>query len=81
LALDWGRCEICSGVTEIDCRSYSPSGARFCFRRLSEDEVVMAAQDDGMTLWRLGNFIQGSIVFSQHGWIYFCPLKEVALCR
>ncbi len=41
----------------------------------------MAAQDDGMTLWRLGNVIQGSIVFSPHGWSDFCPLKEVALCR
>ncbi|SUG04040.1 Protein of uncharacterised function (DUF2509) [Salmonella enterica subsp. enterica serovar Pullorum] len=41
----------------------------------------MAAQDDSMTLWRLGNVIQGSIVFSPHGWSDFCPLKEVALCR
>ncbi|SUH35163.1 Protein of uncharacterised function (DUF2509) [Salmonella enterica subsp. enterica] len=68
-------------VTEMECRRYSPSGARVCLRRLSGDEVVMAAQDDGMTLWRLGNVIQGSIVFSPHGWSDFCPLKEVALCR
>ncbi|AVV22592.1 hypothetical protein CXL13_05030 [Salmonella enterica subsp. enterica serovar Tennessee] len=80
-ALEWGRGQLWSGVTEMECRRYSPSGARVCLRRLSEDEVVMAAQDDGMTLWRLGNVIQGSIVFSPHGWSDFCPLKEVALCR
>ncbi len=51
------------------------------FAEIIGDEVVMAAQDDGMTLWRLGNVIQGSIVFSPHGWSDFCPLKEVALCR
>ncbi|VEA32709.1 Uncharacterised protein [Salmonella enterica subsp. enterica] len=34
------------------------------FAEIIGDEVVMAAQDDGMTLWRLGNVIQGSIVFS-----------------
>ncbi|WYV64584.1 DUF2509 family protein [Salmonella enterica subsp. enterica serovar Infantis] len=79
-ALEWAG-QLWSGVTEMECRRYSPSGARVCLRRLSEDEVVMAAQDDGMTLWRLGNVIQGSIVFSPHGWSDFCPLKEVALCR
>ncbi len=51
------------------------------FAEIIGDEVVMAAQDDGMTLWRLGNVIQGSIVFSPYGWSDFCPLKEVALCR
>ncbi|EBG9996723.1 DUF2509 family protein [Salmonella enterica] len=80
-ALEWGRGQLWSGVTEMECRRYSPSGARVCLRRLSGDEVVMAAQDGGMTLWRLGNVIQGSIVFSPHGWSDFCPLKEVALCR
>ncbi|EHC75512.1 Prepilin peptidase dependent protein B [Salmonella enterica subsp. enterica serovar Montevideo str. S5-403] len=80
-ALEWGRGQLWSGVTEMECRRYSSSGARVCLRRLSGDEVVMAAQDDGMTLWRLGNVIQGSIVFSPHGWSDFCPLKEVALCR
>ncbi|ECF5973671.1 DUF2509 family protein [Salmonella enterica subsp. salamae] len=80
-ALEWGRGQLWSDVAEMECRRYSSSGARVCLRRLSGDEVVMAAQDDGMTLWRLGNVIQGSIVFSPHGWSDFCPLKEVALCR
>lgn len=80
-ALEWGRGQLWSGVTEMECRRYSSSGARVCLRRLPGDEVVMAAQDDSMTLWRLGNVIQGSIVFSPHGWSDFCPLKEVALCR
>ncbi|EAO3142819.1 DUF2509 family protein [Salmonella enterica] len=80
-ALEWGRGQLWSGVDEMECRRYSSSGAKVCLRRLSGDEVVMAAQDDGMTLWRLGNVIQGSIVFSPHGWSDFCPLKEVALCR
>ncbi|HHY6257334.1 TPA: DUF2509 family protein [Salmonella enterica] len=80
-ALEWGRGQLWSGVTEMECRRYSSSGARVCLRRLSGDEVVMAAQDDGMALWRLGNVIQGSIVFSPYGWSDFCPLKEVALCR
>ncbi|AZT49663.1 DUF2509 family protein [Salmonella enterica subsp. salamae serovar 42:r:-] len=76
-----GGGQLWSDVAEMECRRYSSSGARVCLRRLSGDEVVMAAQDDGMTLWRLGNVIQGSIVFSPHGWSDFCPLKEVALCR
>lgn len=80
-ALEWGRGQLWSDVAEMECRRYSSSGTRVCLRRLSGDEVVMAAQDDGMTLWRLGNVIQGSIVFSPHGWSDFCPLKEVALCR
>ncbi|TGC66563.1 hypothetical protein C9F00_19255, partial [Salmonella enterica subsp. enterica serovar Wilhelmsburg] len=57
------------------------AGASACVRRLAGAEGGMAAQVDGMTLWRLGNVIQGSIVFSPHGWSDFCPLKEVALCR
>ncbi|EAA7242782.1 DUF2509 family protein [Salmonella enterica] len=80
-ALEWGRGQLWSGVAEMECWRYSSSGARVCLWRLSGDEVVMAAHYDGMTLWRLGNVIQGTIVFSSHGWSDFCPLKEVALCR
>lgn len=41
-ALEWGRGQLWSGVTEMECRRYSSSGARVCLRRLSGDEVVMA---------------------------------------
>lgn len=79
-ALEWGGAAMVrrnrNGMSAL-----FPFRSEVCLRRLSEDEVVMAAQDDGMTLWRLGNVIQGSIVFSPHGWSDFCPLKEVALCR
>nr|WP_269059849.1 DUF2509 family protein [Salmonella enterica] len=80
-ALEWGRGQLWSGLAEMECRRYFSSGARVCLRGLPGDEVVMAAQYDGMTLWRLGNVIQGTIVFSSHGWSDFCPLKEEALCR
>ncbi|HCL5336831.1 TPA: DUF2509 family protein [Salmonella enterica] len=80
-ALEWGRGQLWLGLAEMECRRYFSSGARVCLRGLPGDEVVMAAQYDGMTLWRLGNVIQGTIVFSLHGWSDFCPLKEEALCR
>lgn len=47
-ALEWGRGQLWSDVAEMECRRYSSSGARVCLRRLSGDEVVMAAQDDVM---------------------------------
>ncbi|VEA44414.1 Protein of uncharacterised function (DUF2509) [Salmonella enterica subsp. enterica] len=37
-ALEWGRGQLWSGVTEMECRRYSSSGARVCLRRLSGDE-------------------------------------------
>ncbi|ECG8589314.1 DUF2509 family protein [Salmonella enterica subsp. salamae] len=80
-ALEWGRGQPWSGVSETECRRYSSLGARVCLRVLPGDEVIMAAHYDGITLWRLGDVIQGEIVLSPHGWSDFCPLKEVALCR
>lgn len=79
-ALEWGGAAMVrrnrNGMSAL-----FPFRSEGLFAEIIGDEVVMAAQDDGMTLWRLGNVIQGSIVFSPHGWSDFCPLKEVALCR
>ncbi len=41
-----------SGVTEMECRRYSPFRSEGLFAEII-GEVVMAAQDDGMTLWRV----------------------------
>lgn len=80
-ALEWGRGQRWSGLVEMECRHSSSSAMRVCLRVLPGDKVMMIAQDDGMSLWRVGDVIQGEIVFSPHGWSDFCPLKEVALCR
>ncbi len=58
-----GAGQLWSGVTEMGMSLAPFTGARVCLREIIGDEVVMAAQDDGMTLRRLGNAIQEALLF------------------
>lgn len=62
------------------CRRYSTQGATVCLRVLDDDLVLLIAQYEGISLWRQGMIIEGTIEFSAHGWSDFCPLKVLELC-
>ena len=50
-------------------------------RLLADNEALLIAGYEGVSLWRTGEVIDGNIVFSPRGWSDFCPLKERALCQ
>jgi len=48
---------------------------------LADNEALLIAGYEGVSLWRTGEVINGNIVFSPRGWSDFCPQKEGALCQ
>ncbi|EGF4801694.1 DUF2509 family protein [Escherichia coli] len=75
-ALEWGKMH--SWQTQL---LYAATGARVCLRLLADNEALLIAGYEGVSLWRTGEVIDGNIVFSPRGWSDFCPLKERALCQ
>lgn len=65
----------------VQCLLYAATGARVCLRLLADNEALLIAGYEGVSLWRTGEVIDGNIVFSPRGWSDFCPLKERALCQ
>jgi hypothetical protein len=78
-ALEWGKRQLWSVVTNIQCKKVSQG--RVCLRLLAEDRVLLIAGNGDMLLWRWGEIQEGRIVFSPHGWSDFCPLKQGDLCQ
>ncbi|MDY1037296.1 DUF2509 family protein [Lelliottia sp. CFBP8978] len=78
-ALEWGKRQLWSVVTNIQCKKVSQG--RVCLRLLAEDRVLLIAGNGDMLLWRRGEIQEGRIVFSPHGWSDFCPLKQGDLCQ
>lgn len=79
-AMEWARMQPWSLQMATQCRRYSTQGATVCLRVLDDDLVLLIAQYEGISLWRQGMIIEGTIEFSAHGWSDFCPLKVLALC-
>ena len=80
-ALEWGKMHSWQTLPAVQCLLYAATGARVCLRLLADNEALLIAGYEGVSLWRTGEVIDGNIVFSPRGWSDFCPLKERALCQ
>ena len=78
-ALAWGKMH--SSQPAVQCSQYAETDAQVCLRLLADNEALLIAGYEGVSLWRTGEVIDGNIVFSPRGWSDFCPLKERALCQ
>ncbi len=47
------------------------TGARVCLRLPADNEALLIAGYEGVSLWRTGEVIDGNIVFSPRGWSDF----------
>ncbi|MDO2790426.1 DUF2509 family protein [Escherichia coli] len=80
-ALAWGKMHSWQTQTAVQCSQYAGTDAQVCLRLLADNEALLIAGYEGVSLWRTGEVIDGNIVFSPRGWSDFCPLKERALCQ
>ena len=80
-ALEWGKMHSWQTQPAVQCLLYAATGARVCLRLLADNEALLIAGYEGVSLWRTGEVIDGNIVFSPRDWSDFCPLKERALCQ
>lgn len=47
----------------VQCLLYAATGARVCLRLLVDNEALLIAGYEGVSLWRTGEVIDGNIVF------------------
>lgn len=47
----------------VQCLLYAATGARVCLRLLADNEALLIAGYEGVSLWRTGEVIDGNIVF------------------
>ncbi|NDO81567.1 hypothetical protein CJP72_12560 [Citrobacter sp. NCU1] len=80
-AMEWGRVQSWQRQPAVQCRAYSSTAARVCLRVLSDDVLLLIAHYEGVSLWRLGDVVEGRLVFSPQGWSDFCPLNKDLLCQ
>ena len=80
-ALAWGKMHSWQTQPAVQCSQYAGTDARVCLRLLADNEALLVAGYEGVSLWRTGEVIDGNIVFSPRGWSDFCRLKERALCQ
>lgn len=80
-ALEWGRMYSWQTQPAVQCSQYTATGARVCLRLLADNEILLIAGYEGVSLWRTGEVNDGNIVFAPRGWSDFCPQKEGALCQ
>ncbi|MFP1453505.1 DUF2509 family protein [Escherichia coli] len=82
-ALAWGKMHSWQTQPAVQCSQYAGTDARVCLRLLADNEALLVAGYEGVSLWRTGEVIDGKIswFFSPRGWSDFCPLKERALCQ
>ncbi|ENF89349.1 DUF2509 family protein [Escherichia coli] len=80
-ALAWGKMPSWQTQPAVQCSQYAETDAQVCLRLLADNEALLIAGYEGVSLWRTGEVIDGNIVFSPRGWSDFCPLKERALCQ
>ena len=79
-AMEWGRMQSWLSQSVVQCRRDLTADAAVCLRLHGDNNVLLIAHYEGISLWRQGEVIDGNIVFSAHGWSDFCPLREAALC-
>lgn len=80
-ALEWGKMYAWQTQPAVQCLRDAATDASLCLRLLADNELLLIASYEGFSLWRRGDVIDGSIVFSPHGWSDYCPVKEAALCQ
>ena len=80
-ALEWGKMHAWQTQPAVQCSQYAATDARVCLRLLADNEILLIAVYEGVSLWRTGEVNDGKIVFSPRGWSDFCPQKEGALCQ
>lgn len=47
----------------VQCLLYAATGRRVCLRLLADNEALLIAGYEGVSLWRTGEVIDGNIVF------------------
>lgn len=59
------RGEKCTRQTQpaVQCSQYAGTDARVCLRLLADNEALLIAGYEGVSLWRTGEVIDGNIVF------------------
>ena len=70
-ALEWGKMHSWQTQPAVQCLLYAATGARVCLRLLADNEALLIAGYEGVSLWRTGEVIDGNIVFSPRGWSDF----------
>lgn len=58
----WGKCTR-QMQPAVQCLLYAATGARVCLRLLADNEALLIAGYEGVSLWRTGEVIDGNIVF------------------
>lgn len=61
-ALEWGKMHS-QMQPAVQCLLYAVTGARVCLRLLADNEALLIAGYEGVSLWRTGEVIDGNIVF------------------
>lgn len=62
-ALEWGKMHSWQTQPAVQCLLYAATGARVCLRLLADNEALLIAGYEGVSLWRTGEVIDGNIVF------------------
>lgn len=59
----WGKMHSWQTLPAVQCLLYAATGARVCLRLLADNEALLIAGYEGVSLWRTGEVIDGNIVF------------------
>ncbi len=62
-ALAWGENASWQTQPAVQCSQYAGTDARVCLRLLADNEALLVAGYEGVSLWRTGEVIDGNIVF------------------
>lgn len=62
-ALAWGKMHSWQTQPAVQCSQYAGTDARVCLRLLADNEALLVAGYEGVSLWRTGEVIDGNIVF------------------
>ena len=63
-ALAWGKMHSWQTQPAVQCSQYAETDAQVCLRLLADNEALLIAGYEGVSLWRTGEVIDGKIVFS-----------------
>lgn len=58
-----GKMHSWQTLPAVQCLLYAATGARVCLRLLADNEALLIAGYEGVSLWRTGEVIDGNIVF------------------
>ncbi|EJV7176439.1 DUF2509 family protein, partial [Escherichia coli] len=70
-ALEWGKMHSWQTQPAVQCSQYTATGARVCLRLLADNETLLIAGYEGVSLWRTGEVIDGNIFFRHAAGVIF----------